>query len=60
MNFVAFSDDFEGLMVQGRDKFMLVDVRSPKQKMIRGRRINHMEKSRCLHRSNSRIETDVG
>lgn len=60
MYFVAFSDGFEGLMVHGRDKFMLVDARSPEQQMIRGTRIDRMETSGCSHRSNSRIETDVG
>lgn len=57
VDFLAFADGFNALVIRGRDILILVDLRSPKQQMMKSG--HDMKPSGCLHRPNSQVEVDV-
>lgn len=59
MNVFAFPDSYKALVIHGWDGFIHMDLRSPKQQIIRSTGINNMASSGCSHWPDGKIEVDL-
>lgn len=59
MDFLSFLDGFEASVISGRNSFVFVDPRPPKQQIIRYSSISDMKLSDCSHGPNCQVEVDI-